>query len=144
MDEQVPVAGDPAVEKRRKLKRVLGFIAMVAFVAFGFFFFGTKLPQEVHVRFELPPTARSPFVEIPRARVALVTAVVSDLEGGRVATLSVPTPRGLEGPRTGPVVLNLKSGSYVVRAKVTSFEGTEVAMDGRLDVDGEEAVVDLR
>lgn len=146
MDElpAAPPPIDPAEDKRRKLKRRIGFVALVAFVAFGFLFFGQKVPREVQLRFELPPTVRSPFVEIPRARVALVTAAVLDLDGARLATLNLPIPSGLVGPRTGPVVLRLKPGTYVVRAKIESFEATSVAMDGRFEVDGEEAIVELR
>jgi len=144
MEELAPPAPDPAAEKRRVLRRRIGFVVMVAFVAFGFLFFGERVPREVQLRFELPPIARSPFVEIPRARVALVTAAVLDVEGARVATLNVPVPGGLASPRTGPVVVRLKPGTYVVRAKVRSFEATEVAMDARFEVDGDEAIVELK
>ena len=141
-------APDPRVDEakrtRARKKRIYGFIAMALFVGFGFFFFGGRVPREVHLRFDLPPVARSNFVAIPRARVSLVSATIAGTEGERVATVNLPVPNGLEGPRTGPVVMKLKPGKYVVRAKVRSFESTEVTLDGLFEVDGEEVVVDLK
>lgn len=134
-----------AAQRRHKKKRLYGFIAMVVFVAGGFFLFGANVPKEVRVRFDLPPVSRSNFAEIPRARVALVTATIADTEGdNRVATINLPSPNGLTGPRTGPVVLRLKPGRYVVRAKIRSFEASEVPLEGLLTVDGDEAVVELK
>ncbi len=135
---------DEAAQRRHKKKRLYGFIAMVVFVGAGFFLFGGRVPQEVHVRFDLPPVARSNFAEIPRARMALVTATIADAEGGRVATVNLPQPNGLTGPRTGPVVLNLRPGRYAVRAKIKSFERTEVPLEGLMVIDGDEAVVELK
>jgi len=135
---------DDAARRRHKKKRLYGFIAMAVFVAGGFLLFGGKVPQEVRVRFDLPPVSRSNFAEIPRARVALVTATIASLEGGRVATINLPVPNGLEGPRTGPVVLKLQPGKYAINAKVRSFETTEVPLQGLLVVDGDEAVVELK
>jgi len=136
-------AAEATLDKRRRRKRLIGFFAMVAFVACGFYLFGSKVPQEVAVRFDLPPVVRSPFFAIPRARVSLVTATVTDLDGNWVARIDLPTRHGLEGPRTGWVALNLRRGTYLVHAKVKSFEATEVALEGRLEVDGDEAVIEL-
>lgn len=139
---------DPSLAEAKRTKarkkRLYGFIAMALFVGFGFFFFGGRVPKEVHLRFDLPPVARSNFVAIPRARVSLITATIAGTEGERVATVNLPLPNGLEGPRTGPVVMKLKPGKYVVRAKIRSFETSEVALDGLFEVGGEEIVVELQ
>lgn len=135
---------DPERERRYKRKRLVGLVVVVLFVGFGVVFFGGRMPKEVHLRFELPPTARASDVAIPRERMSLVTATIAGGDGDRVATLNLPMPNGLDGPRTAPVVVNLKSGSYVVRARVRSFEGQEVPLGGAFEAASGEVVVDLR
>ena len=135
---------EPSKKKRvKRVKRILGFVAVVAFVSFGFLFFGGRVPKELTLRFDVPPTVRGIAVEFPRAQVALVRASVIDSEGAVVASLDLPTPHGLEGPRTGPVALRLKRGIYRVRAEVKSITAQSVPLEGKLEVDGDESVVEL-
>lgn len=138
-----PVA-DADAHARRKRKRLYGLVAVVAFVAFGVFFFGPRVPREVHLRFDLPPTVRSDFVAIPRERVALVVATIADRRGERVAVVSLPSPRGLVGPRTAPAVLSLRRDDYLVRARIKGLDATEITLEGRFTPEDTEVVVDLR
>lgn len=138
-----PAAPD-STRKRWDKKRVYGFVAVVVFVAGGFLLFGGSMPKEVYLRFDVPPVMRSNAFEIERARVVLVTANITDTTGAFVATVRLPVPHGLDGPRTGPAVLNLKPGKYVARAKVRSVDATEVALEGLFEVDEKEVVVDLK
>ena len=129
---------------RAKKKRIYGFIAVVVFVAGGFLLFGDSMPKEVYLRFDVPPVMRSSLFEIDRARVAQLSAAISDTTGAHIANVNLRMAAGLEGPRTPRAVLNLKPGKYVARAKVRSFEGTEVPLEGLFEVDETEVVVDLK
>lgn len=135
---------DAERERRYKRKRLVGFIVIALFVGFGVLFFGGRMPKEVQLRFEMPPTARSGDVAIPRARMSGVSAAITGGDGDQVATVNLPLPNGLEGPRTAAVVLNLRAGSYAVRARVRSFEGLEVTLGGTFEAASGEVVVDLR
>ncbi len=137
-------ATDEPKRKRWDKKRIYGFVAVVVFVAGGFFLFGDSVPREVYLRFDVPPVMRSNLFEIERSRVVLVTATITDVAGAYVGTVRLPVPHGLEGPRTGPAVLNLAAGKYVVRAKVRSVDSTEVALEGLFEVGDKEIVVDLK
>ena len=133
-----------AARARAKKKRIYGFIAVVVFVAGGFLLFGDSMPKEVYLRFDVPPVMRSSLFEIDRARVAQLSAAISDTTGAHIANVNLRMAAGLEGPRTPRAVLNLKPGKYVARAKVRSFEGTEVPLEGLFEVDETEVVVDLK
>ena len=133
-----------AARARAKKKRIYGFIAVVVFVAGGFLLFGDSMPKEVYLRFDVPPVMRSSLFEIDRARVAQLSAAISDTTGAHIANVNLRMAAGLEGPRTPRAVLNLKPGKYVARAKVRSFEGTEVPLEGLFEVDETEIVVDLK
>jgi hypothetical protein len=139
-----PPVIDETTRARWNKKRIYGFIAVVVFVAGGFLLFGDSMPKEVYLRFDVPPVMRSSLFEIERARVAQLTATISDTKGAHVANVNLRMAAGLEGPRTPRAVLNLKPGKYVARAKVRSFEGTEVPLEGLFEVDETEIVVDLK
>ncbi len=139
------MSDDPIQRPHRSpLRRLLLFLGIAAFAGFGFFFFGARMPIEIELRFELPPTLRAPGIELPRERVTQVSAQLVDAEGQRVAAVDLPLPQGLVGPRTGPVVLNLKKGTYGVRARVRGPLTIELPMDGVAEVSEREVIVDLK
>jgi len=139
----VTPATDEALAKKRRKKRIYGFIAIALFVGFGVFYFGGRVPREVHLRFDLPPLSRSGGIAIARARVSQVTATIATPAGAQLASVNVPLPNGLDTPRTPTVVINLPAGHYLVHAHVHSFEGADAQLEGGFDAAEGEVVVDL-
>lgn len=117
---------------------------MVPFLIFGFWFFGGRMPNDVTLRFEVPATLRGPAGEFPRERLASLGGQIT-LDGERVATVTLPTPSGLDGPLSPPIGLQLRKGTYGAHVVARGADLREVALDGLFEVDGAgEIRVDLR
>lgn len=136
---------DDALRRRRELKRRLGFVVVAVFVALGYFLFSARMPKDVTIRFELPPTVRGAAGALGRGEVVALEGDVFDEHGQRTATFTIPSPRGLDGPISAPVGVQLVNGDYRVEVRAVGHLGREVALRGRLTVDGSgEQRVDLR
>jgi hypothetical protein len=116
----------------------------VVFFAAGFLIFGPRVPREVHLRFDLPPTIRGGGVAFPRERASELLATITATDGDHVATISLQFRNGLSSPRTGPAVINVRSGRYVVRVRVRSFEREEAMLDGFFEAETGEVLVELK
>lgn len=123
-------------------KKLVSGLALVVFVAFGVLHFGPRMPREMIVRFELPPTVRGAGLELPRARATGLTAAVFDADGRQVGSVKV----GLSGasPRTAPSILQLRSGEYAFAVKIAGSPAGEIPMYGRAELSGGEVVVSLK
>jgi hypothetical protein len=134
----------PQRPPRTPLQRALVFLGVFAFAGFGIFFFGGRMPADALLRFDLPPTIRGPHTSYPRSEVSRIEADLISPEGQRAASVSVAIPRGLVGPRSPPVPVRLKPGSYAVRARVIrDSAGDAVSMSGIAKIDDGEIVVEL-
>jgi len=135
---------DPAPARRPDWRRRLAIVFLVAFGVGGWLLFGPKVPRQVEFSLELSPTLRSDQVVFPRAEVIQVDAALFDREGVRVAVISLPSPSGLEGPRTATAVVSVKPGTYDVRAKARGKRGGVVELRGVMTPGDGPAVVDMR
>ncbi len=128
---------------RDRTKRLIAFVALVAFVAFGIFYFGPRMPVEAQLRFELPPTVRGGGIELPRARVTRIAAVITDEAGGRVGTVSMALD-GAGAPRSAPAVVNLRRGVYAFAVSVSGSPEGEIPMHAVVELSGGENIIDLK
>lgn len=134
----------PSTQGRPAWRRHAAVAFLVAFGVGGWLLFGPKVPKQVELALELSPTLRSPAVVMSRAEVVQIDVAIVDQSGLRVAVVSLPSPNGLEGPRTATAVVSLKPGTYDVRAKARSRGGVSVDLRGTMTpVDGR-AIVDVR
>lgn len=115
---------------------------LVVFVGIGIFYFGPRMPREMHVRFELPPTLRGEGQALARDDARSLSARVFDEGGEPVGTVEVSL-QGLKGPKTGAFVMNLRPGRYAFAVEVLG-PGQRVPMHAVADLEGGETLVDLR
>ncbi len=131
-----------APEQRARKRRVIALIALVLFAGFGVFYFGPRMPREMMVRFELPPTLRGDGLVLERAAASSMSARVFDADGREVGGLEVNLA-GLSGPRTGASVMNLRPGRYHFAVEVKGG-GQRLPMHAVAELDGGEVLVDLK
>ncbi|HRE92111.1 MAG TPA: hypothetical protein PK095_23550, partial [Myxococcota bacterium] len=106
----------PGPERSNK-RRLISLVALLVFVGFGIFFFGPRMPREMQVRFELPPTLRGDGVALAREDARSLSAKVFDGERQPVGAVEISL-QGLAGPRTGVFVMNLRPGFYAFQVEV--------------------------
>jgi hypothetical protein len=139
-----PAPQTPSPSARPAWRRHAAVAFLVAFGIGGWLLFGPKVPKQVELALELSPTLRSPAVVMSRSEVVQVDVAIVDQRGIRVAVVSLPSPGGLEGPRTVTAVVSLPPGTYDVRAKARSRGGNTIELRGTMTpVDGR-AIIDVR
>lgn len=138
---------DEAISRRR-LRKNIAAGAMVVFVAVGFFLFSGRMPKDVTLRFEVPRMLHAGggvAGDFPREGLVQLSGQLSDSEGRKVASVSVPTPEGVVGPLSPPVGLQLRNGKYLVHVSASTGDGRSAELVGSFEVDGSgEVRADLR
>lgn len=134
-----PDAPPAPMESRRR--RLIAFVVLVVFVAIGIFYFGPRMPREMQIRFELPPTLRGDGVELARGSATRMSAVMFDADGARVGTLDLALDGG---PRTPPAVVNLRPGTYAFAVSVSGAKTGPIPMHGVAELSGGDGFVSLK
>lgn len=133
----------PGLSGRDRKRRLIGLVALVVFVGFGIFYFGPRMPSEIELRFELPPTVRGGGLELPRARATRISAVILDEAGGRVGTVNMPLD-GSGSPRTAAAVVNLRRGTYGFAVSVMGSPAGDIPMHAVVELSGGENIIELK
>jgi hypothetical protein len=123
-------------------RRTFATVALVLFAVGGVWFFGDRLPRDVTLWLELPPSALDARgVRVAREDLGRLEGSVTGADGAVVATFSA---RAGASPLGGPVALRLRDGLCEVRVALPDQPGARPLL-GRLEVDGGgEVRVDLR
>lgn len=129
------------LDRARRRKRI-ALIGLAVFAAFGFFWFGPRMPREMQVRFDLPPTLRGGGYELAREDAKSLSARVYDAEGQQVGAIELSLARQ-SGPRTSVSVMNLRPGQYSFAVDIGGA-GRRVPMHGLIELDSGEAIVSLK
>lgn len=125
-----------------KKRKVIALSVLLAMFAFGVFFFGPRMPREMQVRFELPPTLRGDGVAFTREDARSLTAKVFDGEWQPVGAVEISLA-GLVGPRTSAFVMNLRPGAYAFEVEIKGSRQW-VPMHAIAELEGGENFVDLK
>lgn len=135
---------NPSSETRvsPKKRKVIALSVLLAMFAFGVFFFGPRMPREMQVRFELPPTLRGDGVSFPREDAKSLSAKVFDGERQPVGAVEISLA-GLSGPRTSAFVMNLRPGPYAFEVEIKGSRQW-VPMHAMVELEGGENFVDLK
>ena len=129
---------DPSRARRRKR---IALITLAVFAVFGLFWFGPRMPREMQVRFDLPPTLRGGGHELAREDAKSLSARVFDAQGQHVGSIELSLGRQ-SGPRTAVSVMNLRPGRYSFDVSLDGA-GRRVPMHGMIELDSGEAIVSL-
>lgn len=124
------------VEQQRQGRR-WARMAMILFIAVGALLWSWRSPQDLRLRFEVPPVVRVQDQGVPRTALRGLVARVLDVAGEEQARISLDFPGGMEGPLTAPAPLRLRKGVYGVDVVVRTSSRVEVRRRLRLEVDGE-------
>lgn len=104
----------PQSPRRKKL----AVLFLLVFAGAGFWFFGGRLPAEVSLRLELPPSVQTPSGRLQRADMGHLTGVVTDDEGAVVGRFSFAQRWQGDAPLSRPIALRLRRGAYRVAVEV--------------------------
>jgi hypothetical protein len=99
-------------------RRRISVVFLLVFAGGGIWFFSGRLPHDVVLRFELPPTAATADGPLTRADMRHLRGIVMDEEAAVVARFSVEQHWQGDAPLSKPVAVKLKRGSYRVEVVV--------------------------
>ncbi len=134
-------------------RKQLAVLFLLVFVGAGFWFFGGRLPAEVSLRLELPPSVQTPSGRMQRADMGHLAGTVTDDDGAVVGRFSFAQRWQGEAPLSRPIALRLRRGSYRIAVEVDRAaelrrlrpEGSRPDLVGAFEVGGPgEVRVDVR
>ncbi len=99
-------------------RKQLAVLFLLVFACGGFWFFGGRIPVEVTVRLELPPSVQTPSGRLSRAEMGHFTGIVTDDDGAEVGRFSFSQRWQGEAPLSRPAALRLRRGTYRVGVEV--------------------------
>ena len=73
---------------------------------------------------------------LSKVDVVALEGRILDADGVEGVRFSIPSPRGLDGPLSAPVGVQLEKGSYRIEVVASGHLGREVPLRGALVVEG--------